>query len=74
MKNYPLIKLIINILSNNSTRFFESYIKDFKLKLNNFLVMKKINDPVFEELRYNEKDGYWGKKIFLGIWGAIIIS
>lgn len=36
MKNYPLIKLIINILSNNSTRFFESYIKDFKLNLNNF--------------------------------------
>lgn len=32
--------------------------------------MKKINDPVFEELRYNEKDGYWGKKIFLGIWGG----
>ena len=37
MKNYPLIKPIINILSNNSTRFFESYIKDFKLNLNNFL-------------------------------------
>ena len=36
MKNHPLIKLIINILSNNSTRFFESYIKDFKLNLNNF--------------------------------------
>ncbi|MCQ2233016.1 MAG: hypothetical protein MJZ30_14325 [Paludibacteraceae bacterium] len=31
---------------------------------------KTINDPVFGELRYNEKDGYWGKKIFLGIWGG----
>ena len=38
MKNHPLIKLIINILSNNSTRFFESYIKDFKLNLNNFFI------------------------------------
>lgn len=36
-------------------------------------MVKTINDPVFGELKYN-KDGYWGKKIFLGIWGAIIIS
>ncbi len=36
MKIHPLIKQIINVLSNNSTRFFEAYIKDFKLNLNNF--------------------------------------
>ncbi|MCQ2195748.1 MAG: hypothetical protein MJZ28_12470 [Paludibacteraceae bacterium] len=28
---------------------------------------KIINDPVFGELEYNEKEGYWTKKIFLGI-------
>ena len=33
-------------------------------------MVKTINDPVFGELEYNEKEGYWTKKIFLGIWGG----
>ena len=62
MKNHPLIKLIINILSNNSTRFFESYIKDFKLNLNNFLVMEDIiKDEVVGSLRFH--NGVWGRQM-----------
>lgn len=33
-------------------------------------MVKTINDPVFGDLEYNEKEGYWTKKIFLGIWGG----
>lgn len=29
--------------------------------------MQQINDPVLGELTYNENEGYWTKKIFLGI-------
>lgn len=34
------------------------------------MAKKTINDPVFGELEYNEKEGHWTKKIFLGIWGG----
>ena len=52
MKNYPLIKLIINILSNNSTRFFESYIKDFKLNLNNFSLFLNYLTVIFQNILF----------------------
>ena len=31
--------------------------------------MDKINDPVFGDLEYNKKEGYWTKKDSINIWG-----
>ena len=32
--------------------------------------MQKINDSVFGELEFNEREGYWIRKIFLNMWGG----
>ena len=32
--------------------------------------MDKINDPVFGDLEYNQKEGYWTKKDSINIWGV----
>ena len=32
--------------------------------------MDKLNDPVFGDLEYNEKEGYWTKKDSIDIWGV----
>ena len=32
--------------------------------------MDKINNPVFGDLEYNKKEGYWTKKDSINIWGV----
>lgn len=32
--------------------------------------MDKLNDPVFGDLEYNKKEGYWTKKDSINIWGV----
>lgn len=62
-----LVKFIWNdypisvILSEENIKIYEGW----NILKENYI---KADDPVFGELEYNEKKGYWTKKILLGMW------